>query len=143
MALSAGFCNPIPAVAAFHSSARLAHAADAPKLHGTTILAVRKGTDVVLIGDGQVSMGGTVFKPNARKVRVIGNGKVIVGFAGSTADCFALLDVFEKKLEEYSGQLLRAAVELAKMWRTDKFLRHLNVSPPTRVLSPLHASHRA
>lgn len=82
----------------------MAHAADRPELHGTTILAVRKGNDVVLIGDGQVSQGSTVFKPNARKVRVIGNGKVIVGFAGSTADCFALLDVFEKKLEEYSGQ---------------------------------------
>ena len=78
-----------------------------------------------MIGDGQVSMGGTVFKPNARKVRIIGGGKVICGFAGSTADCFALLDALEKKLDEYPGQLLRAGVELAKMWRTDKFLRHL------------------
>ena len=112
----------------FHSTSSRRHAADSPALHGTTILSVRKGNSVVLIGDGQVSQGGTVFKPNARKVRVIGNGKVIVGFAGSTADCFALLEVFEKKLEEYSGQLLRAGVELAKMWRTDKFLRHLNVS---------------
>lgn len=88
-------------------AARLSHAADAPKLHGTTILAVRKGTDVVLIGDGQVSQGSTVFKPNARKVRVIGGGKVVIGFAGSTADCFALVDVFEKKLEEYSGRKRR------------------------------------
>lgn len=80
---------------------------------------------MVVIGDGQVSMGGTVFKPNARKVRIIGGGKVICGFAGSTADCFALLDALEKKLDEYPGQLLRAGVELAKMWRTDKYLRHL------------------
>ena len=104
---------------------RFPHATTNTKLHGTTILAVRKGRDVVVIGDGQVSMGGTVFKPNARKVRVIGGGKVICGFAGSTADCFALLDALEKKLDEYPGQLLRAGVELAKMWRTDKYLRHL------------------
>jgi len=102
------------------------HAASPTPLHGTTILAVRRGSDVVVIGDGQVSMGGTVFKPNARKVRVIGGGKVITGFAGSTADCFALLDALEKKLDEYPGQLLRACVELAKMWRTDKYLRHLD-----------------
>lgn len=106
---------------------RYPHATTNTPLHGTTILAVRKGRDVVVIGDGQVSMGGTVFKPNARKVRIIGGGKVICGFAGSTADCFALLDALEKKLEEYPGQLLRAGVELAKMWRTDKFLRHLEV----------------
>jgi hypothetical protein len=110
------------------SVVRYPHATTSTPLHGTTILAVRRGKDVVVIGDGQVSMGGTVFKPNARKVRIIGNGKVICGFAGSTADCFALLDALEKKLEEYPGQLLRAGVELAKMWRTDKFLRHLEVT---------------
>lgn len=80
---------------------------------------------MVVIGDGQVSMGSTVLKHTARKVRVLQQGKVVAGFAGSTADCFALLENFEKKLEEYPGQLLRAAVELAKMWRTDKYLRHL------------------
>lgn len=97
---------------------------------------MRKGRDVVVIGDGQVSMGGTVFKPNARKVRIIGGGKVICGFAGSTADCFALLDALEKKLEEYPGQLLRAGVELAKMWRTDKFLRHLEVRAHSHTWRP-------
>ena len=94
-------------------------------MHATTILSVRKGGDVVVIGDGQVTLGATVVKPNARKVRVIGGGKVIAGFAGSTADCFALLEHLEKKLDEFPGQLLRASVELAKMWRTDKYLRHL------------------
>ena len=94
-------------------------------MHATTILSVRKGGDVVVIGDGQVTLGSTVVKPNARKVRVIGGGKVIAGFAGSTADCFALLEQLEKKLDEFPGQLLRASVELAKMWRTDKYLRHL------------------
>lgn len=93
--------------------------------HATTILSVRKGSDVVVIGDGQVSLGQTVIKDNARKVRVIGNNKVITGFAGSTSDCFALLDRLEKKLEEFPGQLLRASVEMAKEWRTDKYLRHL------------------
>jgi len=83
---------------------------------------------VVVIGDGQVTQGkSTVYKPNARKVRIIGNGKVICGFAGSTADCFALLEALEKKLEEFPGQLMRAAVELAKMWRTDKYLKQLEV----------------
>lgn len=94
-------------------------------MHATTILTVRKGKDVVVIGDGQVSLGSTVVKPNARKVRVIGNGSVVCGFAGSTADCFALLDQLEKKVEEFPGQLLRAVVELVKMWRTDRMLRHL------------------
>ena len=94
--------------------------------HGTTIIGVRKGGKTVIAGDGQVSMGNTVMKPNARKVRRIGEGeKVIAGFAGATADAFTLFERLEKKLEQYSGQLLRAAVELAKDWRTDKYLRNL------------------
>ena len=100
--------------------------------HATTILSVRKGNEVVVIGDGQVSLGSTVIKDNARKVRVLSGAEgsphkysVITGFAGSTADCFALLDKLEKKLEQYPKQLLRAAVEMAKEWRTDKYLRQL------------------
>ncbi len=94
--------------------------------HGTTIIGVKKGGRTVIAGDGQVSMGNTVMKPNARKVRRIGEGgKVIGGFAGATADAFTLFDRLEKKLEQYRGQLLRAAVELAKDWRTDKYLRNL------------------
>jgi ATP-dependent HslUV protease subunit HslV len=94
--------------------------------HGTTIVGVRRGGSTVIAGDGQVSMGNTVMKPNARKVRRIGaEGKVIAGFAGATADAFTLFERLEKKLEQYSGQLLRAAVELAKDWRTDKYLRNL------------------
>jgi ATP-dependent HslUV protease subunit HslV len=94
--------------------------------HGTTILGVRKGGKTVIAGDGQVTMGNTVMKPNAKKVRRIGaDGKVIGGFAGATADAFTLFERLEKKLEQYNGQLLRAAVELAKDWRTDKYLRNL------------------
>jgi ATP-dependent HslUV protease subunit HslV len=94
--------------------------------HGTTILGVKKGGRTVIAGDGQVTMGNTVMKPNARKVRRIGpDGKVIGGFAGATADAFTLFERLEKKLEQYNGQLLRAAVELAKDWRTDKYLRNL------------------
>jgi ATP-dependent HslUV protease, peptidase subunit HslV len=93
--------------------------------HGTTILSVRKGGKVVIAGDGQVSMGNTVMKPNAKKVRLLGNGTVITGFAGATADAFTLFERLEKKLEQYNGQLMRAAVELAKDWRTDKYLRNL------------------
>ena len=99
--------------------------------HGTTIIGVRKGGKTVIAGDGQVSMGNTVMKPNARKVRRIGasddsgRGKVIAGFAGATADAFTLFDRLEKKLEQHHGQLMRAAVELAKDWRTDKYLRNL------------------
>lgn len=97
-----------------------------PVWHGTTILSVRRGGKVVVIGDGQVSMGQTVMKPNARKVRRLGNdGAVIGGFAGATADAFTLFERLERKLEAHQGQLLRAAVELAKDWRTDKFLRNL------------------
>jgi ATP-dependent HslUV protease, peptidase subunit HslV len=93
--------------------------------HGTTILGVKKGGRTVIAGDGQVSMGNTVMKPNAKKVRRIGDGNVIGGFAGATADAFTLFERLEKKLEQYNGQLLRAAVELAKDWRTDKYLRNL------------------
>ncbi|QFT76849.1 ATP-dependent protease subunit HslV [Erythrobacter sp. THAF29] len=94
--------------------------------HGTTIVGVKRGEKIVIAGDGQVSMGNTVMKPNARKVRRIGEGgKVVAGFAGATADAFTLFERLEKKLEQYSGQLMRAAVELAKDWRTDKYLRNL------------------
>jgi ATP-dependent HslUV protease subunit HslV len=94
--------------------------------HGTTIIGVKRRDNIVIAGDGQVSMGNTVMKPNARKVRRIGEGgKVVAGFAGATADAFTLFERLEKKLEQYSGQLLRASVELAKDWRTDKYLRNL------------------
>lgn len=93
--------------------------------HGTTILAIRKGGKVVLAGDGQVSMGDTVMKGTARKVRPLGKGDVIAGFAGATADAMTLFERLEAKLEQYPNQLLRAAVELAKDWRTDRFLRRL------------------
>ena len=93
--------------------------------HGTTILSVRKGGHVVIAGDGQVSVGQTVMKSNARKVRRVGKGDVIVGFAGATADALTLFERLEGKLEQYPGQLTRACVELAKDWRTDRFLRRL------------------
>jgi ATP-dependent HslUV protease subunit HslV len=93
--------------------------------HGTTILTVRKGGSVVIGGDGQVSVGQTVIKSNARKVRKLGKGDVIGGFAGATSDAFTLFERLEAKLEQYPGQLTRAAVELAKDWRTDKYLRRL------------------
>jgi ATP-dependent HslUV protease, peptidase subunit HslV len=93
--------------------------------YGTTILSVRKGGKVVIAGDGQVSMGQTVMKPNAKKVRQLHDGSVIGGFAGATADAFTLFERLEKKLEAHRGQLMRAAVELAKDWRTDKYLRNL------------------
>lgn len=92
---------------------------------GTTILSVRRGDHVVIGGDGQVSMGQTVMKGNARKVRHLFDGKVIAGFAGGTADAFTLFERFEVKLEQHHGQLARAAVELAKDWRTDRMLRRL------------------
>ncbi len=98
---------------------------ETPKWHGTTILSVRKSGKVVIVGDGQVSMGNTVMKPNAKKVRPLGNGSVIGGFAGATADAFTLFERLEAKLERHNGQLMRAAVELAKDWRTDKYLRNL------------------
>jgi ATP-dependent HslUV protease subunit HslV len=93
--------------------------------HGTTILSVRKDNSVVIAGDGQVSLGNTVIKSNARKVRPLGDGGVIVGFAGATADAFTLFERLEGKLEQHPGQLARACVELAKDWRTDRFLRRL------------------
>jgi ATP-dependent HslUV protease subunit HslV len=93
--------------------------------HGTTILSVRKGGQVVIAGDGQVSLGNTVIKANAKKVRRIGKGDVIAGFAGATADAFALFERLEAKLETYPGNLARACVELAKDWRTDRYLRRL------------------
>ena len=92
---------------------------------GTTILSVRRDGNVVIGGDGQVSMGNTVIKANARKVRRLYNGKVISGFAGGTADAFTLFERFENRLEKHSGNLTRAAVELAKDWRTDRILRRL------------------
>jgi len=93
--------------------------------HGTTILCVRRGDKVVMGGDGQVSMGPTIMKGNARKVRRLYHNKVIAGFAGGTADAFTLFERFEGKLEKHQGHLLRAAVELAKDWRTDRMLRRL------------------
>ena len=99
--------------------------ADASQWRGTTILTVRKGGKVVVIGDGQVSAGNTVMKSSARKVRRIVGGSVIIGFAGATADAFALMERLEVKLEQYPTQLARACVELAKDWRTDKVLRQL------------------
>ena len=93
--------------------------------HGTTIIGVKIGDRTVIAGDGQVSMGNTVMKPNAKKVRRLGDGSVIAGFAGATADAFTLFERLEKKLEQHRGQLMRAAVELAKDWRTDKYLRNL------------------
>ncbi len=94
--------------------------------HGTTILSVRKGGTVVVAGDGQVTLGQTVIKSNARKVRRLGSGgDIIAGFAGATADAFTLFERLEGKLEQHPGQLMRACVELAKDWRTDRYLRRL------------------
>jgi len=95
------------------------------QFRGTTILSVRRNDSVVIGGDGQVTMGDTVMKGNARKVRRLYNDKVIAGFAGGTADAFTLFELFEAKLEEFGGQLTRAAVELAKDWRSNKMLRNL------------------
>uniref|UniRef100_A0A0G4GXZ1 Uncharacterized protein n=1 Tax=Chromera velia CCMP2878 TaxID=1169474 RepID=A0A0G4GXZ1_9ALVE len=95
--------------------------------HATTILCVRKGTQICIIGDGQVSQGSVVVKPNAKKVRRLSDN-VVAGFAGATADCLTLVDRLEGKLEEYPGQLLRACVELAKSWRLDRYLRHLEAT---------------
>jgi ATP-dependent HslUV protease subunit HslV len=98
---------------------------DSTPWHGTTVLSVRKGDSVVVAGDGQVSFGQTVIKSNATKVRRIGDGGVIAGFAGATADAFALFERLEGRLEQYPGQLARACVEMAKDWRTDRYLRRL------------------
>jgi ATP-dependent HslUV protease subunit HslV len=96
-----------------------------PSWHGTTILSLRKQGKVVIAGDGQVTFGNTVMKSNARKVRRLGKNEVIAGFAGATADAFALFERLEAKLEQHPGQLSRACVELAKDWRTDRYLRRL------------------
>ena len=96
-----------------------------PAWHGTTILSVRKNGQVVVAGDGQVSQQSTIVKSGARKVRRLAGGRILAGFAGSTADAFTLLERLEGKLERHPGQLLRAAVELAKDWRTDRYLRRL------------------
>ncbi len=96
-----------------------------PQWHGTTILSVRKKNQVVIAGDGQVTLGPTVIKASARKVRPLGNGSVIAGFAGATADAFTLFERLEAKLEQHPGQLTRACVDLAKDWRTDRYLRRL------------------
>lgn len=95
------------------------------QLYGTTILSVRKGSKVAIAGDGQVSLGSTVLKANAKKIRKLGDGSIIGGFAGATADAFTLFERLEAKLDQYPGQLTRACVELAKDWRTDKYLRRL------------------
>lgn len=95
------------------------------QFHGTTILAVRRNGQVVIGGDGQVTMGNTVMKPNARKVRRLYHNKILAGFAGGTADAFTLFERFEAKLEKHQGHLTRSAVELAKDWRTDRMLRRL------------------
>jgi ATP-dependent HslUV protease, peptidase subunit HslV len=99
--------------------------APANQWHGTTILSVRKGNKVVIAGDGQVTLGNTVLKAGAKKVRRLGNGTILAGFAGATADAFTLFERLESKLERFPGQLTRACVELAKDWRTDRYLRRL------------------
>jgi len=98
---------------------------EAERWRSTTILSVRKGGTVVIAGDGQVTLGATVMKANARKVRRLGKGDVIAGFAGATADAFALFERLESKLEQHPGNLARACVELAKDWRTERYLRRL------------------
>jgi ATP-dependent HslUV protease subunit HslV len=95
------------------------------KIRSTTVIAVRRNGKVAMAGDGQVTMGETVMNPNARKVRKISDGKILTGFAGATADAFTLLEKFEVRVKEFSGDITRAAVELAKDWRTDKMLRNL------------------
>lgn len=95
------------------------------QIYGTTILSVRKNGQVAIAGDGQVSLGSSVLKSNARKIRKLGDGSIIGGFAGATADAFTLFERLESKLEQYPNQLMRACVELAKDWRTDKYLRRL------------------
>ena len=98
---------------------------DPTRWHGTTILCVRKGKKVVVAGDGQVTLGDTIIKANARKVRRLSDGSIVAGFAGATADAFTLFERLEGKLEQHPGQLTRACVEMAKDWRTDRYLRRL------------------
>ena len=101
------------------------NSSDTPSLRGTTILCLKKGKDVVIAADGQVSLGNNIMKASARKLRTLSDNKIIAGFAGSTADAFTLFERLEAKLDKYSHQLVRSAVELAKDWRTDKYLRKL------------------
>ena len=103
----------------------MANEKDLQKWYGTTIVSVRKKNEVVVAGDGQVTLGDTVIKANAKKVRILADGKVITGFAGATADAFALFERLESKLEKFSNNLMRACVEMAKDWRTDRYLRRL------------------
>ena len=103
----------------------MANEKDFQKWDGTTIVSVRKKNEVVVAGDGQVTLGDTVIKANAKKVRILADGKVITGFAGATADAFALFERLESKLEKFSNNLMRACVEMAKDWRTDRYLRRL------------------
>ena len=103
----------------------MANEKDFQKWYGTTIVSVRKKNEVVVAGDGQVTLGDTVIKANAKKVRILADGKVITGFAGATADAFALFERLESKLEKFSNNLMRACVEMAKDWRTDRYLRRL------------------
>lgn len=103
----------------------MGHGCDYSQLHGTTVLAVRRGTAVAIGGDGQVTNGNIVLKATAHKIRRLKSGAVLTGFAGSTADAFSLLERFEGKLDQYKGSLRRASVELAKEWRTDRTLRRL------------------
>jgi ATP-dependent HslUV protease subunit HslV len=112
-------------IAAMSQSSSSFSANSFPDWHGTTILAVRKNGKTVIAGDGQVSMGPTIVKGNARKVRRLAGGKVLAGFAGATADAFTLIERLEAKLEQYPDQLARACVDLAKDWRTDRYLRKL------------------
>ena len=116
-----------------------------PIWHGTTILSLRKGNDVVIAGDGQVSLGDTIIKGSARKVRRLGAGSVLVGFAGATADAFTLFERLEGKLEQHPGQLTRACVEMAKDWRTDRYLRRLEAMMAVGLskLMGLHTSDAA
>jgi ATP-dependent HslUV protease subunit HslV len=109
----------------FQENGQAASVPGGPLWHGTTILCLRKGGTVVIAGDGQVSMGNTIVKSNAKKLRRLGGGSVIAGFAGATADAFALFERLEGKLEQHPAQLTRACVELAKDWRTDRYLRRL------------------
>lgn len=101
------------------------HERDARRIRSTTVLLVQRNGSVAMAGDGQVTLGETVIKGNARKVRRLANGSILTGFAGATADAFSLLSRFETKLEQFQGQLERSAIELSKDWRTDKYLRHL------------------
>ncbi len=105
-------------------------------MHGTTVLSVHQDARVVIAADGQVTFGQTVMKANARKVRRLADDKVIVGFAGATADAFTLFERLEAKLEQYPQQLMRACVELAKDWRTDRYLRRLEAMMAERVIIP-------